>query len=691
MEKASGVYLTITDNSFIAQAGTQVMKVIVPMLTTKGKVGFNYVTADTFKDVVGYDLEYNSNYYGLQQILQNVSYAQVWRLNQDSKLANAYFASKTSDKAYNDDADTVEDVTMMDPKPLIAIGNKSTGNWQTSAVKINPLHSEITQQNTNATRDNPQIIVLDVVNETEMTTLGDVSVLDGLIFYNSSDNAVVGAIKKNADDEWKVYKVVDGELVDDEMETVTTDVWKNGSKFLNASMQEVTEPEGTASTPVEIGVVRETGNQMYKSILGSWFKVDHLTTTAIITEETPVSDTDIITALEAASDETIQYVEYSDEVFAKDNSVGSVTFDVESTTITLIAPVSRDSFWNIHTLPETLTDWTLTLASYDGRNYQIQKTYNFSTNVESEMYVENVDFGDLFVQIDGSIPADMESIRSYFTLEGGSNGLDQVIAANIDTSILDNCGYNIMAMNGLTDHKVINKIATKIKVNKIHLFADAPAYASYIDVETWEKKIAQSEYLAVAGRPDKVQIGEDKYIYLYPSVNYIYILSQMLANYGSLNYPPAGPTYGLINTEELIECDYELYANELKTNRINWQRTNNVGTMMWEQRTTYALNTDLSYIAPVFIVDQVAEDIVTFEQQFNFRYMTKTDILNQDSGLTSILQDYVDKGFLYSFNLHMPTYEEAQKAGRTLTIPIEIVIMKDSEVIEINLILNNAQ
>ena len=111
---------------------------------------------------------------------------------------------------------------------------------------------------------------------------------------------------------------------------------------------------------------------------------------------------------------------------------------------------------------------------------------------------------------------------------------------------------------------------------------------------------------------------------------------------------------------------------------------------MWEQRTTYALDTDLSYIAPVFIVDAVAEDVVTFEQQFNFRYMTPTDILNQDSGLNSILQDYVDKGFLFSYKVNMPTYEEAQRAGRTLVIPIEIVITKDAEVIEINLILNNA-
>lgn len=804
MEKASGVYLTITDNSFIAQAGAQSMRVIVPMLTTKGKLGFNRVTANDFKDIVGYDLEYNSNYLGLSRILEYVSYVDVWRLNQESKLANAYFLTKTSDKEYVADAESIEDVTMMDPAPLLAVGNKSTGDWQTSAIKINPLHSETTQQNTNGTAVDPQIIKLNPVNKTEETKIGDISVLNGLLLYNSSDNAIVGAIKKNILDEYKLYRVVDGELIDDVIFIQETDTWKDGSKFYDSAMQEITEPEGDASEPVDIGVVRQSTYQrtnsvwkmgdsfissefaptiepqgtasspvnlckafaengshthlvagtiyatndsgttyytvtklgatwndcvkveidasetdvltelssiygadefseidyiqysetlatgMYRNISDSWFKVKALLQSSIVTEGMREENPAIVAALEAASDETIQYIKYTEETFTTDNSVGTVEFNLDSTILTITTPPSKDSFWNIHTLPEVLTDWTLTLASYDGRNYSVKKTYNFSTDLESEIYVENVDFGDLFVQVNGSIPSDMTSIRNYFTLEGGSNGNDSLIATNIDTSILDNCGRNIMAMNGLTDYKVVNRIAGKIKENKIHVFADAPAYSSYIDVETWEKKLAKSEYLATGSRPDKVQISEDSYVYVYPSVNYVYILSQMLSNFGSLNFPPAGPTYGLINTEELIECDYEMYADELKTNRINWQRTNNVGTMMWEQRTTYELNTDLSYIAPVFIVDAVAEDVVTFEQQFNFRYMTPTDILNQDSGLTSILQDYVDKGFLYSFNLHMPTYEEAQKAGRTLVIPIEIVTTKDAEVIKINLILNNA-
>ena len=112
---------------------------------------------------------------------------------------------------------------------------------------------------------------------------------------------------------------------------------------------------------------------------------------------------------------------------------------------------------------------------------------------------------------------------------------------------------------------------------------------------------------------------------------------------------------------------------------------------MWEQRTTYSLDTDLSYIAPTFIVDGLREDLINFEEQFNFRYSSPTDLLNQESGLKSILDDYVTKGFLYSYKLQVPSYAEAQKQGRTLTINIEVVLMKDAEVIYINLNLNNAQ
>ncbi len=163
----------------------------------------------------------------------------------------------------------------------------------------------------------------------------------------------------------------------------------------------------------------------------------------------------------------------------------------------------------------------------------------------------------------------------------------------------------------------------------------------------------------------------------------------MISNYGSLCFPPAGVTYGQISVESLMDCDYENFGNELKTNRINWQRSTSNGTVMWEQRTTYALNTDLSYIAPVFIIDEIRDQVITFEEQFNFRYATPTDLLNQYSGLNKILSDLQTKGFIYSYEVNVPSFAEAQAAGRTLKIKIKVAITKDSEVIEIELNLVN--
>lgn len=596
METASGVYLHIYDNSFEAINGASSVKPIIPMLTTKGKLGLNMVTARTARDILGYDLEYNSNYYGLERILETVSYAMVWRLNQNAKLGNAYFADASSTKAFNNDAETVEDIFNTDPKPLFAVANKDVGNWQTTAIKLKPTYTVGSVANTNPTSTTTQIIEYDDVSSTEKFTIGETEVEGGILFYNSSNSDVVGIVKKNVENNFKAYKVVDGVVIDDVVE------------------------EG-----------------------------------AIVT----------------------------------DKSVGTVTFTDNAITITLTAPFSKDSFYTVRTLPSTIKDWTLVQSSYDGRNYNVQKEFEFSTDSESEMYIDNVDFGDLAVQVTGAIGS-LEAIRSYFTLEGGSNGDNTISPIDVDTTILDTCGCNLMPMNGLTDYNLINRIATRAQTNKIHMFVDAPAYAQYIDLEQWASHIARNEYVSICARPDKIKISEKKSIYLYPSVNYIINYAKMLNNYGSLNFPPAGKTYGVVDASDLIECDYELYADELKTNRINWQRVYAKTPCIWEQRTTYALDTDLSYIAPVFIVDAVCADLKTFEMNFNFRYSNPTDILNQDSGLKKILDGYIENGFLYAYTLNMPTYEEAQKAGRTLDIPITITVTKDAEVININVTLVNA-
>ena len=798
MEKASGVYLTITDNSFL-NAGTEVMKVIVPMLTNKGNIGITRVTANTFKDLVGYDLDYNSNYYGLQKLLENMAYLDVWRINQGAKMANAYFETKDSDKTYDNDCETFEEITMRDPIPLLGVAHKYVGDWQTTAVRFAPTEKESTVQNENPNTSIVQVISLEDVSETEKKIYDEQEIYSGCIIWNSSNNAIVAVIKEDNEGNPKVYKVIDAEIIDDEITYRYTNTWFDGTTYYGSQMNVMDEPSGEAGEPVELGVVRSsdynvvtdtwvlgsrimdesgavitpegtagTGTTVAKAYVGGsgdehlreggvyltedgtvfylasvlketfvetekeeitsstvitdltdlwnndafgdleytpytavtptgfyqkqgefWFKVGSFAVSSIITDPNAETNTDIITALEAATDVTISYIQYSEIESIVNNSVGTAVWENGNLTITLYATISKDTFYNVHTIPNTITDWTMTVAKYENNEYTVQNIYDFSTDSASDVYWKEVNFGDIQFFLSGAIPSTMEQIRNYFILEGGSNGNAGIVAIDIDTSPLDTCGDNILLFNGITNYKIVNRIAAKCQQIKIHAFCDAPAYTSYIDVEQWSKRILRGEYVAIGARPDQTENSRGETIYIYPSVNYGCIYSDMMSSYGSLCYPPAGPTYGIISADDLLECDYGMYANELKTNRINWQQLNDLGTMMWEQRTTYALNTDLSYIAPVFIVDAVAERIVTFERQFNFRYMTRTDLLNQQSGLDAIFEEFENKNFVFAHEVHVPEFSEAQRQGRTLRIPMKMMVAKDSEVIELELELTN--
>ncbi len=799
-DKESGVYLTITDNSF-ETPGVSSMVPLIVATTTKGKLGLNLVNANNFKNILGYDLKYNSNYYGLNEILQNVSYAYVWRINQGAKLANAYFESVDSNKASVEDAETFEDITKLDPKPILAFSLKDVGDPQTTAIKFTPTPDEVSVMNEFATPSTPQEITFNDVSENEKIIYNDKEIKGGCVIYNGSNNAIVGIIKPNYDGRLSVYKVVDGEIVDDIITTVTTNTWTDGTNFYGSDMLPMEEPEGEATEPLELGAVRKstyneehicwtlnskfydneyheieepagtagsgtslgealiapvgaeyvvagrmyitndvgttfytvttladtfedttkvlvsdantlaelgtlyTGDAFkeidyvpyteakdtgyYKNNSGSWFKALSFSTRSIVVDSVAETNTAIIAALEAASDVTISYIQYSKEVLTQDNTCGTADWNETKLVLVLTKTLSKDSFWTVRIIPTEIINWKMSVASYEENQYTILNEYNFSTDPESDIYWEKIDFSEINFFVQGNIAGNWETVRNYFTLDNGSNGDPNLIAAELDVSILEKCKCNVIAMNGITNYKLINRIAQKGETLYMHTFGDAPAYASYGDLEQWMKNIYRSEYLAIGARPDQVEIAPNEYIYVYPSVNYMKILSNMQNNYQCLMYPPAGFTYGPISVENLIECDYENYGDELKTNRINWQRTKNRGSVMWEQRTTYALSTDLSYIAPNFIVDGLREQIIDFEEQFNFRYASPTDLLNQESGLKSILDDYVTKGFVFKYELDVPTYAEAQAAGRTLTIKIGVAIAKDSEVIIINVNLNN--
>lgn len=648
-DKASGTYLTLTDNSIVSN-GSVSLNILVPMLTTKGKLGLNTVTATDFKKLVGYDITYNSNYIGLQNILETVSSIKVWRLNQNAKLANAYFDG-TGALVSKPNCEKFEEITSVAANKL-AVANLDVGNPDVKKVKFTPGYTVTNVSNNNPSQVNPQAFILHDVSPTEKEELagnnisvytavpvptnpdlwnpvqngwyeesGDwykktvdttydvsktyyersekpIEIYSGCKFYNSSDESMIGVICDDYKGEKKIYRVADG-IIDYDVENSETGVWEEHAR-------------GTAS----------------------WNP----------------SNNDL--------------------------------------TVTLQSRLSTDTFYAIRIIPTDILNWKMEVADQGDK---ITGEVEFSFDSESDSYWKNIDFSTFDVQVyfNGNVLSSLPDARDYFELQNGTNGDETVNPFDIDTSLLDTARCNIILMNGITDYKVVNRLGAKCDKLKIHLFADCPAYAHYVDAEAWKKKILNSKYIAIGSVPDNVEVNEDgKTAYIYPSVNYGYILANMYNTYGNLNYPPAGYTYGTINASDLIETDFELYADELKTNRINWQRAQNEGTSMWEQRTTYSLNSDLSYIAPVFIVDDLCDRIVSFERNYNFRYMTPTDLLNQESGLTSILEDFETRGFIYEWSLKVPSYKEAQKAGRRLVIGIEISVTKDSEVIEIGVVLN---
>jgi hypothetical protein len=205
----------------------------------------------------------------------------------------------------------------------------------------------------------------------------------------------------------------------------------------------------------------------------------------------------------------------------------------------------------------------------------------------------------------------------------------------------------------------------------------------------WTSGLVRSEYCQPVSVPDIVNtsIGE---VFIWPSVNLFKIYASMFQDYGHVRYPPAGPSYGNIAITKLLKNDFHLYGDELKTARVNYQKISSRGPVMCEQRTTYALDSDLSYASTVFILRDLRSRLINVAENYTFRFSNPMDLLGIKSGLDSILSSFKREFFLVNYTLTVPSYKEAQAAGREMDIYIGVSVINDSEVINLRLTLENA-
>ena len=255
---------------------------------------------------------------------------------------------------------------------------------------------------------------------------------------------------------------------------------------------------------------------------------------------------------------------------------------------------------------------------------------SFSLLSTSDNYWGNIDFKDIYFHttltaLSYSASTACFSFYDFANSTNCSNGTEAT-ASNLDISKLDGCGCNILLTNGSLANTIVIKMLEGCVKNKIHMFADVPDDQTYSAIATYAasitKDITTMRYLSLVARPEKIDN-----VLVHASCKYAEIFANMLSATNSLNYPPAGATYGTVTIQELMPCDYELHKDDMKTNRINYLTVNSLGTMMWEQRTMYRDDTDLSYIAPNFIIDELSDLIIEHERRFNFRYMDDIVIL----------------------------------------------------------------
>jgi len=346
-------------------------------------------------------------------------------------------------------------------------------------------------------------------------------------------------------------------------------------------------------------------------------------------------------------------------------------------------------------------------------------SYKFSLSEDSDIYYKNVYFGDIVFGFKGAFPSsptffvDVASLGlphdPKFNLHPGSNG-DKLTSSTDISSLfpaIDKSSANVVVMNGFietpmtTGKSIIQAIMEYCGQQDRSVLLDAPILTdpgsgtlrACEDLYEWTKSLLSKDvgmYAQVAAVPDRV-VFDGASVLIQPSVFLFQIYAKMFSNYENINYPPAGNSYGSVMVNHLMESDFYLHGDELKTNRINYLTGTSRGVCMWEYRTLYSLgNSDLSYANTPFILRDLKGRLLSFMDSYTFRYSTPIDLLTIRSGLDSILTYFVQNFFLVNYVLTVPSFEEAQAAGRELDIDIKLAVINSSDVITLRVNLQNA-
>jgi hypothetical protein len=351
----------------------------------------------------------------------------------------------------------------------------------------------------------------------------------------------------------------------------------------------------------------------------------------------------------------------------------------------------------------------------DATQFKVIESKVFSFDGSADNYWGKVSLSDIsfgFKAGADGLPSGVVGER--YVLGCGDNGgavesltVDQLLPM---LSVLEESSANVVVGNGFSSNVGVCSALVEAGEKLIKsVFIDVPDLTSPDEVDLsndmvfnendgvlkavncvgWASGLRRSEYCQMVSVPDVAATSVGS-VYVWPSVNLFKIYASMYQSFGHVRYPPAGSSYGSISVSQLLKNDFHLYKDELKTARVNYQKVGSRGPVMFEQRTTYGTDSDLSYASTVFILRDLRQRLVSFMENYNFRFMTPLELMSIQSGLDSILSAFKREFFLVNFTLTVPSYAEAQAAGRELDIYISVSVISDAEVINLRVTLENA-
>jgi hypothetical protein len=714
--KGSGVYNTITDQSQSAGSAGLSASCILPLLTHRG-AQFETVTLANYQQKVGYDLAYNPGYLGLVTLLQTMSQVTVMRLNKDAYAGNVLLFQSGRYMSQSNLANPAS--VGASPFTYLAAGVTGTSSASTGAISVvGTAKSTVVYAPGTSTVWATDSAVSGTLVATAAGTAAGIS--GGTVTYGGTSTTVTVTFTGT--------KTVDVGFTPNEVVSLAVSANSAGN-FGPLGIVHTAQPatvQAVNASTVSLGQAYVAGSL---AIFNSGVQVGHdsagtlvadngsglagsVTNTAGIVATVSIASggtgySSGTVALPGGTGATVAITAVGGVITAASIVTGGSGYSAGTTAAlpggtggTLSITVTSSALVTFTTqpvgalltftfIPSSVSVYALSVYSRASGSWVLLESQSYSLDPASSIYLPLLTWQNVVVQSFGAFSGSITfgSAQTPLTLANYSDGT-QMLSTDVPTNLLASRSETFVVSNGL-DISYQNLFLQYADANqKFRVLCDSPAWSTYDATASWRLGLFATNRGALYAVPDFVQtaVGSLK---IWPSIKVMLAYASMYTKTGTLKYPVAGYVYGATTATSLLATDYAAHPADLKNSRINYIKIGSQGPVIWEERSLYGGESDLSYNYVTFILDDLSSTISSYMSNFVFRIISAYDLIRIQAGLDNILNAQKAAGFLWSAKASVPSFSQIQASGvRQATIPVTVQVAQDGEEWTINVVVS---